>query len=59
MKLACKDLSDTECNFSVEADTKEEAAQKMLAHARQDHAQDIEGMSDEEVIGVFSAKVHD
>ena len=59
MKLACKDLSDTECNFVAEGETPEETAKVMLAHARANHTKDIEDMSDDEVITAFSAKVHE
>ena len=59
MKLACKDLSDTDCNFVAEGATPEETAKVMLAHARVDHTKDIADMSDDEVITAFSAKVHD
>ncbi len=60
MKLACKDLSpDTTCTFEVEGTTATEAAEKMLAHARVEHAADIEDMKDEEVIKAFEPKVRE
>jgi predicted small metal-binding protein len=59
MKLACKDLSpETTCTFEVSAESAEETAKMMLAHARTDHAADIATMSDEDVVKAFSAKVH-
>jgi predicted small metal-binding protein len=59
MKLACKDLSpQTVCTFEVSADSEMGAAEMMLAHARTDHAADIAGMSDEEVLKAFTSKVH-
>ncbi len=58
MKLACKDISpDTACTFEVEANSATEAATQMLAHARAEHAADIEGMEDDAVIKVFETKV--
>lgn len=59
MKLACKDLSPaTTCAFEVAADSEMGAAEMMLAHARTDHAADIDGMSDDEVLKAFTPKVH-
>ena len=59
MKLACKDISpETTCTFEVAAESTEETAKMMLAHARTDHTADIASMSDEEVVKAFSAKVH-
>ncbi len=60
MKLACKDISpDTTCTFEVEGATATEAATKMLAHARIEHADDIRSMSDEEAITAFETKVRE
>ena len=58
MKLACKDISDTTCEFEVEGATKEEVAQAMLEHARANHEKDIEMLTDDEVLTAFAAKVH-
>ena len=58
MKLACKDINtSTTCTFETEGATATEVATKMLAHARVDHAADIAGMPDDEVIKVFETKV--
>ena len=60
MKLACKDISPaTTCQFEVEAPTANEAARKMLAHARIEHADDIRGMTDEQAISAFESKAHE
>ena len=59
MKLACKDLSDTTCEFEVEGATAEEVAKAMLEHARANHEKDIESLTDDEVMTAFSAKVHE
>ena len=60
MKLACKDISpDTTCTFEVTADTEAEAAEQMLVHARAEHAADIEGQSDEDVLRMMESKVRE
>lgn len=60
MKLACKDLNPTTtCNFEVDAATREDAAQQMLAHAKEVHAADIEGQSDEAVRAMMEGKVRE
>lgn len=60
MKLACKDISpDTTCNFEVEAPTRTAAAEQMLAHARVEHAADIEDMKDVEAVTMFETKVRE
>ncbi len=60
MKLACKDINPTTtCMFEVEGATPREAAQKMLVHARAEHASDIAEQKDEEVIKMMSAKVRE
>ena len=59
-KLACKDISpDSTCTFEVAAESADEAAHMMLAHARVDHTADIAAMSDEETVSHFITKVHD
>ena len=58
MKLACKDLNPaTTCDFEVEGASANDAAVQMLAHARVEHAADIDGMADGDVIAAFEAKV--
>ncbi len=60
MKLACKDINPTTtCNFEVEGATKTEAAEKMLVHAREAHAEDIADKTDEVVIQEFEGKVRE
>ena len=60
MKLACKDINPTTtCDFEVDAMSKEDAARQMLIHAREVHAQDIEGQTDEEVRAMMEAKVRE
>ena len=59
-KLACKDITpETTCTFEVAAETADEAANMMLAHARVDHAADIAAMSDAETVNHFVTKIHD
>ncbi len=60
MKLACKDINPTTtCDFEVEGATATEAAQKMLVHARSEHAADIEDMTDEDAVTLFEGKVRE
>ena len=59
MKLACKDLNpETECNYEVTAETKEDTARIMMSHAKIVHDKDIEGMSDEEIMEMMEVVVH-
>ena len=59
-RLACKDLSpDTTCNFFTTGETKEEAARKMVPHAKAEHAADVAGMTDEEMVAAFAPKAHE
>ncbi len=60
MKLACKDINPaTTCDFEVEGATATEVAQKMLVHARAEHAADIEDMTDEDAVKMMETKVHE
>ena len=60
MKLACKDISpDTTCNYSVEGDTAEDAARAMIPHAKEAHAGDVAGMTDDEMVAAFAPKAHE
>jgi len=59
MKLACKDINPTTtCDFVAEGETKEDVAAKMLAHAKEHHADDIAGKPDAEVLEMMESKVH-
>ena len=59
-KLACKDITpETTCAFEVAAESADETANMMLAHARVDHTADIAAMSDEEAVNHFVTKIHD
>lgn len=58
VKLACKDITpSTSCPFEVGAENANTAASLMLAHARVDHAADIQSLSDEEAVTLFGTKV--
>lgn len=58
MKLACKDINpSTTCSFSVEAETSEGAAEKMLVHAKMAHAEDIKEKPDADVLQMMESKV--
>ncbi|MDO8561712.1 MAG: DUF1059 domain-containing protein [bacterium] len=58
MKLTCKDINpSTACTFSAEAETSMEAAEKMLAHAKMAHADDIKGKPDADVLQMMESKV--
>ena len=60
MKLACKDISpDTDCTFEVEGATAEEAARKMVPHAKSHHAEDVAGMTDNQMVAAFAPKAHE
>jgi len=59
MKLACKDINPTTtCDFETEGETATEVAAKMLVHAKEHHAEDIEGKSDDDVMKMFEEKAH-
>lgn len=58
INLACKDITpSTTCSFEVTAENANTVARLMLAHARVDHAADIQEMSDEDVVKLFETKV--
>lgn len=60
MKLACKDISpDTDCTFETTGATAYEAARNMVPHAKSHHAEDVAGMSDEEMVAAFAPKAHE
>lgn len=60
MKLACKDINpSTTCAFVSTGDTKTEVAEKMMAHAKVVHSDDLKNMSDEEIMGMMESKVHE
>lgn len=60
MKLKCKDINPTTtCEHEVTGESTQEVALKMIEHAKIDHAVDIEGMTDEEMLKAFEAKVHE
>jgi predicted small metal-binding protein len=60
MKLACKDINpDTTCDFEVTGNTPTEVAKKMMKHVKSDHAEDVKGMTDAEIMKMLEEKVHD
>ncbi|MFA6177887.1 MAG: DUF1059 domain-containing protein [Candidatus Paceibacterota bacterium] len=60
MKLACKDINpSTMCQFEATGDTKGEVADKMLAHAKIAHPEDIKDMSDTDTKSMMESKVHE
>ena len=59
MKLACKDINPTTtCDFTAEGESAADVAAKMLAHAKEHHAEDIAGKPDAEVLAMMEAKAH-
>ena len=59
MKLACKDINaDADCAFEATGDSVEEVAGKMMAHAKAEHAEEVKGMSDVDMMKKFEAKAH-
>ena len=59
MKLACKDINpSTTCTYESVGETKEEVVADMMAHAKVDHAEDLVGMSDADIVAMMEPKVH-
>jgi len=59
MKLTCKDVNPTTtCEFQAEGETASAVAAKMLAHAKEHHADDIDGKSDADLLKMFESKAH-
>jgi predicted small metal-binding protein len=60
MKLACKDLnSDSTCDFVATDSSVKEVADKMMNHVKQDHMEDMKGMSDRDMRQMIESKVHE
>lgn len=60
MKLACKEINpSTTCSFEATGETKPEVANKMMAHAKVVHADDLKNMSDDEIEKMMESKVHE
>ncbi len=62
MKLSCKDLSpDSVCHFEVTGSNAREIAEKMMAHAKAEHKEDIEKMNmpEDAMLEMFESKVHE
>ena len=60
MKLACKDINpSTSCTFEVTGEEKKEIAEKMMAHAKVVHADDLKNMSDENILSMMESKVRE
>ena len=47
MKLSCKDLGGSDCEYTVEGKSAEEVKRKMWDHARRDHAEVLDSMDAE------------
>ena len=59
-KLCCKDINpNTPCDYEATGDTVSEVAKQMLGHARMAHSEDIEDMTNEQVIDMLESKVHE
>jgi len=50
--LSCKDMG-TDCHFVATGDTAEEAKNKMVEHAKADHAEMFNKMSEDEKMGMM------
>ena len=60
MKLSCKDVNPaTTCEFQAEGETAADVAAKMLAHAKEHHAEDIKDKPDADVLKMFESKAHE
>ncbi len=60
MQLSCKDINpNTECSFEAHGNTETDVARKMVTHVKSNHAGDVKGMSDDEMLKMFEAKVHE
>ncbi len=60
MKLTCKDINpDTRCEFEASGASASEVASMMMDHAKTNHYEDVSGMTDEEIIKMMEAKVHE
>ena len=60
-KIACKDLNPmTSCMFEATGKTVNEVTDKMLAHMKMEHKDEVAkmGMSDEEMVKMIGSKVH-
>ena len=59
-KLSCKDVDpSTDCDFTATGKDAREVANKMLAHAKAEHADKLSGKSDSDARAMFESKVHD
>lgn len=47
--ITCKQLGDETCTFSAEAETVEELKAKLMAHAKEVHAEKLAKMSPQEL----------
>ncbi len=58
--LSCKDLDPTTtCDFQATGETTTEVAEKMMAHAKMEHMDKVDGMSDAELMATYESKVHE
>lgn len=56
-KLTCADLGTPECPFVAEGETNEEVVAKMMEHAKETHADKLEGKSDEEIQAMMEGAI--
>ena len=61
-KVSCADLGDPSCHFEATGQTADEAKQKLMAHAKEAHADKLAGMSEADKSGMMKMmdeKVHE
>ena len=59
-KVACKDINpETDCDFEATGNSDKEVVNKMTAHIKAEHPDDVKGMSDGEIREMVQSKVHE
>ncbi len=52
-QLSCKDMGAAECDFVATGNTAEELKDKMMEHAKMEHSDMLDSMSDDEKSGMM------
>ena len=55
--LSCKAMGDPTCDFVAKGETDEEVMAQMAAHAKEHHADNVSGKTDEELNAMMMPKI--
>jgi predicted small metal-binding protein len=59
-RVSCKDITpEIDCNFEATGENTKDVVSKMMTHIKEEHADEVKGMSDSELRMMIEKNVHD